>query len=190
MGGALGDIGWKLAVYENAGATDIYVAGQFRDTVPFDTGSAFVSQTSAGGQDGFLLKDSQEQGAISGNVQRDVGIEGQVAQSGWTVYLDGNANGQLDAGETSTTTGPQGFYELYHLPAGDYTVRQALPPGYTQVSPAGGAGHAVTLSARQFVTDRNFTISGPTQSLTFNSNASVNIPSAGTCSGWNMKATA
>src|SRR5262249_46754650 len=133
----------------------------------------------AGGSDAFLVRLTQERGAILGQARRADGDGGQVAVAGRTVYLDQDNNGQFDAGEASTTTNAQGYYEFSHLPAGPYTVRQVLPAGWTQSSPAGG-GNAVTLAAGQFVTDRDFVSSASTQAVTFTNNSTLNVPSTGT----------
>ncbi|NCR27499.1 MAG: hypothetical protein GPJ25_14350 [Microcystis aeruginosa LE13-04] len=46
---------------------------------------------------------------------------------GWTVFLDSNNNGTLDAGETATKTDPWGRYNFGGLTAGDYNVTVIVP---------------------------------------------------------------
>jgi hypothetical protein len=54
---------------------------------------------------------------ISGQVFNDrnadgVKYTGESGQSGWTVYLDAEGNGQLGTGETSATTATDGSYSF------------------------------------------------------------------------------
>ena len=55
------------------------------------------------------LEDRQLLSVVSGQVFNDLNADGaknagEAGQSGWTIYLDANTNGQFDTGETSTTT--------------------------------------------------------------------------------------
>jgi DNA-binding beta-propeller fold protein YncE len=61
---------------------------------------------------------------------------GEPGIQGWTVFLDTNQNGVLDAGETSTITDASGDYSFPGL-AGPrtYTVAEALQPGSQQTFP-------------------------------------------------------
>jgi hypothetical protein len=54
---------------------------------------------------------------------------------GWTIYLDADGDGTLDAGETSTLTGASGEYELANLDPGTYTVAEMVPAGWVQIYP-------------------------------------------------------
>ena len=67
----------------------------------------------------------------NGNKTQDAGEPGVP---GVTVFLDANGNGTLDAGELSTTTGPDGAYQITSAVGGTFTVRQVLPAGATQLS--------------------------------------------------------
>ena len=49
---------------------------------------------------------------------------------GATVYFDKNNNNKLDAGEVSTTTDANGNYTLSNSPVGTGTVRETVPSGY------------------------------------------------------------
>ena len=62
---------------------------------------------------------------------------GESGQSGWTIYLDADGNGQLDTGETSTTTAADGSYSFNGLAAGTYNVAEVQQPGWQQTSPVG-----------------------------------------------------
>src|SRR5262249_6553987 len=65
-------------------------------------------------------------GTIPGTVFSDVNGDriqqaGENGLSGWTVYLDLNRNGQLDAGEPTTQTDGQGSYR-FDVATGAYTL--------------------------------------------------------------------
>ena len=79
---------------------------------------------------------------------------GEASLSGWTVYLDANNNSTFDTGETSMTSDASGNYS-FTLNAGAYNVRQVVQSNWQQTAPAGG-GYAVTLTAGQNVTGKDF----------------------------------
>ncbi|MFN0019483.1 MAG: S8 family serine peptidase [Pirellulaceae bacterium] len=89
---------------------------------------------------------------IHGNVFEDVdGNKAQGAgESGvpaWTVYLDRNNNGALDAGEPNTTTLADGSYNLRGVfGPGTFTVREVIQPRYTQTLPTANGGYSVSLA--------------------------------------------
>jgi hypothetical protein len=64
---------------------------------------------------------------------------GEPGLAGWTLYLDQNRNGRVDAGEGSTTSDAGGSYTLGGLAPGTYAVAELLPPGWAQTSPGRGA---------------------------------------------------
>lgn len=70
----------------------------------------------------------------------------ETGASGIPVFIDGNANGTLDAGETTVTSGAGGIYRFEGLSAGSYTVVQSLPFGWTNSFP--GPGVTATPSPR------------------------------------------
>lgn len=89
---------------------------------------------------------------LDGDGVRDVGEPGVP---GWTVYLDANANGVLDVGESRTTTrdddptttavDESGRYAFRAVPAGDYAVRFLPLAGWSSTYPA--QAHVVALGA-------------------------------------------
>lgn len=88
------------------------------------------------------LEDRQLLATISGTVFNDLNADGvkntgESGQSGWTIYLDADGNGQLDTGETSTTTGTDGSYSFNGLAAGTYNVAEVQQSGWRQTSPVG-----------------------------------------------------
>ena len=99
---------------------------------------------------------------ISGTVFLDADASGTetTGDSGlpnWTVYLDANGNGQLDPGETSTTTDPNGDYSFPNQGPGVYKVRTVIQTGFTQTTPmpadiTGQSGVDVTADFGNFQT--------------------------------------
>lgn len=68
----------------------------------------------------------------NGNGVKDAGEPGLA---GWTIFLDQNSNGQLDSGETSTTTDANGNYAFTSLTPGRYQVAEVIQSGWTQTFP-------------------------------------------------------
>ena len=94
-------------------------------------------------------------------------FDGKNADGTWQLKIVDTENedgGSLDSwsltfttgsGEPSVTTGADGNYTFATLPAGTYTIRQVVQPGWSQTSPLSG-GQVVTLAAGQAVTGRDF----------------------------------
>ncbi len=90
---------------------------------------------------------------------------GELGLAGWTIYLDQNGNGELDAGEPSTETladdpatteiDETGMYAFIDLFQGDYIVREVLQEGWDQSSPAGGA-YVLTLAPGDILLEQDF----------------------------------
>jgi hypothetical protein len=81
---------------------------------------------------------------------------GEAGLSGWTIYLDSIANGQLDSSEQSTVTDANGNYSFSNLGPGTYTVRYVNQAGRRQTSPANSAANIVNLSAGEVAANINF----------------------------------
>ena len=99
-------------------------------------------------------------GAISGVNFHDQDGDGtwdgsEPGLEGWTIYLDADDDGELDPGETSTVTGPDGSYRFNALEAGTYVVREQLRSGWEQTSP-GGRSHEVDIGPGGQTADVNF----------------------------------
>ena len=79
-------------------------------------------------------------GSISGYKWHDLNQNGiqdsdEPGLAGWTIYLDDNQNGQLDADEQSTVTDANGEYSFSDLISGTYTVAEVAQPGWQQTYP-------------------------------------------------------
>src|ERR1019366_3956852 len=74
-----------------------------------------------------------------------------------TVYVDTNNTGAFAKGDPLTTTDASGNYTLSGLDAGTYIVRQIVPTGFVQTSPANHFGNHIILAAGQNVMTANFT---------------------------------
>lgn len=72
--------------------------------------------------------------------------------AGWTVFLDSNNNGTLDAGETSTKTDPWGRYNFAGLASGDYNVTVIVPPTTQSWLSTGSGNYNPTPSNSRLVT--------------------------------------
>ena len=107
---------------------------------------------------------------------------GESGQSGWTVYLDADGNGQLGTGETSTTTAANGSYSFNALAAGTYNVSEVQQLGWQQTSPMGNVPSIERVSVANDGTQGNggsgttpaFSADG--RYVAFQSNASNLVP--------------
>ncbi|MFB2977734.1 Calx-beta domain-containing protein [Microseira sp. BLCC-F43] len=93
-------------------------------------------------------------GEISGIKWNDLNNNGvkdsnESGLAGWTIYLDQNKNGQLDAGEKSTTTDANGNYKFTGLTAGAYTVAEVQKPGWAQTFPTVGESTLIPIKDRR-----------------------------------------
>ncbi len=77
---------------------------------------------------------------------------------GWTIYIDINNNGLLDAGEPFSVTNSSGRYEFTGLLAGTYTIREVNREGWIRHTPGLDQDYKyiINLSAGQNATDYNF----------------------------------
>ena len=97
---------------------------------------------------------------IKGKVWNDTNKDGQINNGeggipGWTVFLDLNHSGVLDAGDVTNVTDANGNYRFFQLPAGTYVVRAAPVATWKPTFPGSGA-KTVTLSAGSTASNKNF----------------------------------
>ena len=100
-------------------------------------------------------------GEIHGTVWNDVDEDGtqngeESGLADWTVILNDDGNGQVDAGEISVVTDGIGDYSLFGLAAGTHTLTLVLPDGWVQTYPAGALPHSVALAEGEIAADRDF----------------------------------
>jgi len=70
-------------------------------------------------------------------------------------YLDMNNDDNLDKGDPTCVTDSTGYFSFTGLSAGNYTVREVVPAGYTLTAPQ--AGYTVALANAQAMVGQNFT---------------------------------
>ena len=73
--------------------------------------------------------------------------DGEPGLGGWTIYLDADQDGQLDADEPFAVTNAEGDYALTSLPSGTYTVSELPQYGWQQTFPSYGDIERVNLAA-------------------------------------------
>ena len=135
--GAMADLGYTV----NYGAADAYaipgVTPPPPPPPPVTTGSLTGRVFVDADRDGTL--DATESGA-----------------SGRTVYLDANGNGALDGGERSTTSDAGGNFRIDSIVAGSYALRQVVPGGQYQTTPANNGPIWVMVPAGGMATGSRF----------------------------------
>ena len=92
---------------------------------------------------------------LNGNGVQETGVSGEPGQAGRTIYLDANNNGQLDAGERSTTTAADRLLEFYDVTPGTYQVCEVPMTGWSVTDPAAG-NYPVTVAVGDQDTGMNF----------------------------------
>ncbi len=82
--------------------------------------------------------------------------EGATQGGTWTIYLDSDNDGVLDAGEITTTTNISGQYAFAGLAPDAYIVQEVTRTGWIQTYPIDPAYHAITLTSGAYVGGVNF----------------------------------
>lgn len=131
--------------------TEVAMPGWAR-TFPAAPGT--YSVTLAMGEQAFDLDFGSRAGSIRGRKWYDRDLDGvqdddEPGLAGWTIYLDANDNGNLDDGETSTTTDADGNYAFLDVLAGPYTVAEVLKPVWVQTFPAAPGKYSFTLEVAE-----------------------------------------
>ena len=88
---------------------------------------------------------ANQPGILMGVVYQDLGSNpngqrdsGEPGAPGFTVYIDNNNNGVLDAGDTSTVTNQNGAYIFTNVAAGQRVVRVVAPTPFQTTAPTQG----------------------------------------------------
>lgn len=97
---------------------------------------------------------------IVGTVFRDLDRDGfrdvgEAGLRGWTVFLDKDNDGKLDANEKQRVTNSAGNYRFAGLTPGIYTIRIVQQAGWTRTSPLSGKFTQLVGIAQSF-SNRNF----------------------------------
>ncbi len=87
------------------------------------------SQLAGGGITGTSFSDNNSNGTREA---------GEAGVAGIYHYLDFDGDNRADLGEPSAVSDASGAYRINFPGAGNYTIRQVLPAGFTQTSPVGG----------------------------------------------------
>ncbi|MBO11720.1 MAG: hypothetical protein CMJ68_13280, partial [Planctomycetaceae bacterium] len=93
-----------------------------------------------------VIADAEIHGTLVHDLDGDGNLDaGEPGLSGWTVFLDTNDNGVLNAGERSTKTvsDVRGEYSFDELAPGDYTVAWITPTGWQATT----SSRSLTLAA-------------------------------------------
>ena len=107
-------------------------------------------------QDAGLLMAGTIGGVVFDDLDQDgLRDDGETGLPARTVYIDANANGKLEWGETYAWTDAVGRYEFAHLRPGAYRVTEIVPTGVELTHPADGH-HAVQLASNQSSPDNDF----------------------------------
>ncbi len=82
---------------------------------------------------------------------------GELGLGGWTIYVDIDDSGTLNAGDLSDVTASDGSYNITGIPPGTYDVREVIQAGWTCTEPnaAGVYADEVFTSSDQ-ITDNDF----------------------------------
>ena len=133
------------------------------DLVDDDSVVDLAGHPLAGAADGSFVGevyDIDKVGTITGTKWNDLNADGgrdagEPGLAEWTIFLDADADGVLDAGELFTTTDVNGEYAFEDLAYGTYTVAEVQQEGWTRTAPASGT-YSVTITDGQVASGRDF----------------------------------
>ncbi len=120
------------------------------------TASATLGGSTTGIDFGFARVQSDVTGFVFGDNNGN-GLQDNTDQpiSGIYVYLDLDGDNRPDLGEPSAVSGADGSYRINFPGPGTYTIREVVPPGLIQTSPASGE-HTVTFNGSVLTDNFNF----------------------------------
>jgi hypothetical protein len=98
--------------------------------------------------------------SISGSIFNDTSGDGarntgETSLAGWTVWLDDNNNGVLDASEVRTKSDPEGNYAFTAVRPGAHVIRESSQSGWRQTGPGGGK-YAISTAGGHDYTGKDF----------------------------------
>jgi PKD repeat protein len=144
--------GFDVYVSDNGSDFDLWLENTTVNagTYPGEDGHRYafytVSRDNAGNVEDAPLEPDAETitsgfSAITGMKFEDIdedGVkdDGEPGMGGFTIFLDLDADGELDDNEVRTITGTDGTYELAGITAGTHRVAEAPKPGWRQSFPA------------------------------------------------------
>lgn len=182
-------VGWVIELWQNNSKVDQtqtttsgyyeftnLVLGSYEVREQTDSGWTNITPTvlpitlTAGEGDGPNNFVNFNLGQISGKKYEDLNGNGEdnIGEpdlGGWLIYIDANNNGQLDSGETSTSTSPSGNYTFSNLGPGTYRIREVNNEGWVRTDPTsadssvGGqddGSYVVSMTSNGNKTQRNF----------------------------------
>jgi hypothetical protein len=125
---------------------------------------SFVAGTDATDRDFGAWRPGSVSGTVYGDVDED-GLRGggESGLGGWTVYLDYDGNGVLDAGEPTAVSSPSGGYAITGVRPGSYSLRQVAQGGWRCTAPLGCAYSVITVTSGATLAGNDF---GDAQSTT------------------------
>jgi hypothetical protein len=111
-----------------------------------------------GGTNAIINFGNRQFGSISGVKFDDLNSNAtfdanEVGLAGWTIFIDANGNGTLEATEPTAVTNATGTYAFANIAPGNYSVREVQQPGWTQTTPNPGP---VNLTGGANITGINF----------------------------------
>lgn len=123
--------------------TNLYSPNTTGGSVITDKDFGYVPAASVAG---FVFDDTDADGVMDA---------GETGTAGATIFADADSDGVLDAGERTTTSGADGSYKLWSLPAGTYRI-DFVPQSGSVKSTGTPDFFDVTLTTGEAVTGRNF----------------------------------
>ena len=95
----------------------------------------------------YVVNDTNKNGVWNG---------GELGVTGRTVWLDFDNDNVKDSNEPAAVTGKNGVFTFSNLKAGTYFVREVLPAGWRQLSPAASAPLTIKLTDNQASSGKYF----------------------------------